>query len=143
MRNKGKSVNGEGVIDCILKAEDYFAEHCHGFSWQNLGSHISRVEVRRDLNEFAPTIEEHFANVMVLGFDVFESGLANVALLGIYHGLGVLMQFKRCFCEHARFVEKLLNKCPLHGGMTAPYSFGSVEDKGMSVVWPDLAATDP
>ena len=80
---------------------------------------------------------------MVLGFDVFESRLANVSLLGIYHGLGILMQFKRSFSKHARFVEELLNKSSLHGCVTAPDSFDSVEDKGMSVVWPDLAAMDP
>ena len=60
---------------------------------------------------------------MVLGFDVFESRLANVSLLGIYHGLGILMQFERSFSKHARFVEELLNKSSLHGCVTAPDSF--------------------
>jgi hypothetical protein len=35
----------------------------------------------------------------MLGFDVFESGLADIPFLGVYHWLRIFMEFEGCFCE--------------------------------------------
>jgi hypothetical protein len=50
--------------------------------------------LRRNFYQLAPSIENHLPDVVVFGFDVFESGLADIPSLCVYHWLRIFMEFK-------------------------------------------------
>ena len=107
------------AVGFLFKGLEKRVDECYGVDI----SEWALEQARKRGHDVSTQVNWNLDHGVVFGLDVFEARLADIPFLGIYHGLRIFMQFKRCVTENFCLIEELLHKSALHRGMVSPNGF--------------------